>query len=62
MTERPIPTSPNEAPSKPSDKRDADMPAAGPHANPALTDKERTPGAGTLPDPDQDDVGDSASS
>lgn len=27
-------------------------PAAGPHAKPELTDHEKTPGAGTLPDGD----------
>lgn len=44
-----------------SEKRDT-MPAAGPHAKPSLTDAERTPGAGTLPDVGEDDVGDGASS
>ncbi|MBP2150825.1 hypothetical protein V5F63_23020 [Xanthobacter autotrophicus DSM 597] len=28
-------------------------PAAGPHAKPQLTDPEKTPGAGALPDPDK---------
>lgn len=28
-----------------------DFPAAGPHARPHLTDPERTPGTGALPDP-----------
>lgn len=28
-------------------------PAAGPHAKPRLTDTEKTPGAGALPDPDK---------
>jgi hypothetical protein len=32
--------------------RDAPLPPAGPHADPALTDEEATPGAGTLPPPD----------
>lgn len=34
------------------------MPAAGPHAQPHLTDAAKTPGAGTLPDParPQDDT------
>ncbi len=27
-------------------------PAAGPHAKPHLTDKDKTPGTGSLPDPD----------
>jgi hypothetical protein len=29
------------------------VPPAGPHAKPELTDKEKTPGAGTLPEPDE---------
>lgn len=37
-------------------------PAAGPHAKPHLTDEEKTPGAGTLPDVGEDGVGDGASS
>ncbi|MDQ8729388.1 hypothetical protein [Bradyrhizobium sp. LHD-71] len=32
----------------PTDK----IPPAGPHAKPELTDKERTPGSGVLPDSD----------
>ncbi|MGJ5175684.1 hypothetical protein ACQR16_02700 [Bradyrhizobium oligotrophicum] len=28
-----------------------DMPAAGPHARPELTDKDKTPGTGILPEP-----------
>jgi len=28
------------------------MPPAGPHERPELTDPEKTPGAGTLPEPD----------
>jgi hypothetical protein len=31
-------------------------PPSGPHASPDLTNEEATPGAGTLPDPDQTDV------
>lgn len=30
-----------------------ELPAAGPHAKPHLTDPMKTPGAGTLPDPDR---------
>jgi hypothetical protein len=30
---------------------DETMPAAGPHAKPELTDKEKTSGSGVLPDP-----------
>lgn len=29
-----------------------DVPAAGPHAKPSLTDRDKTPGAGSLPDDD----------
>lgn len=32
-----------------------DLPAAGPHAKPHLTDAMKTPGAGTLPDPERPD-------
>jgi hypothetical protein len=28
------------------------MPPAGPHARPELTDKDKTPGSGMLPEPD----------
>ncbi|MCP8938827.1 hypothetical protein NK718_09900 [Alsobacter sp. SYSU M60028] len=31
-------------------------PPAGPHAKPELTDPDKTPGAGTLPEPRRDDV------
>jgi len=30
----------------------SDMPPAGPHAKSQLTDEDKTPGAGALPDPD----------
>ena len=33
-------------------KASNDHPAAGPHAKPHLTDKDKTPGTGSLPDPD----------
>lgn len=33
-------------------KPEPDMPPAGPHERPELTDPEKTPGAGTLPEPD----------
>jgi hypothetical protein len=40
----------------PSPKRDGQsgdgIPPAGPHADPDLTDLSKTPGAGTLPDPE----------
>ncbi len=35
------------------------LPAAGPHDRPELTDPLKTPGAGTLPDPGDDDGTDS---
>ncbi|NTJ44209.1 hypothetical protein G6L28_16540 [Agrobacterium larrymoorei] len=34
----------------------ADLPAAGPHAKSHLTDKSKTPGAGSLPEGREDDV------
>ena len=37
---------------------DDPMPAAGPHADPDLTAPEKTPGAGSLPDPDNPQEGD----
>ena len=37
-------------------KHNEDMPAAGPHAKKHLTDESKTPGAGSLPDADDDDV------
>ncbi|WP_332116513.1 hypothetical protein [Azorhizobium caulinodans] len=36
-------------------------PAAGPHAKPHLTDTEKTPGSGTLPDPKRPQEGDATS-
>lgn len=33
---------------------EADSPPAGPHAKPHLTDKEKTPGTGSLPDDGED--------
>ncbi len=39
-----------------SDKDSKAIPAAGPHARPHLTDPEKTPGAGSLPEPGHDDV------
>ncbi|MCX5520396.1 hypothetical protein OSH10_18300 [Kaistia defluvii] len=38
--------------SKDTPKKPAPMPPEGPHARPDLTDKEKTPGTGSLPDPD----------
>lgn len=35
----------------PRPEADDAMPAAGPHAKPHLTDPDRTPGTGALPDP-----------
>jgi hypothetical protein len=37
---------------KPASKPKPDFPPAGPHGRPGLTDPEKTPGAGTLPEPD----------
>jgi len=42
---------PEKAPKKPP-KKPAPMPAEGPHARPDLTDHEKTPGTGSLPDSD----------
>lgn len=44
----------NQDPARPTKKRkpasdDEQLPPAGPHANPALTNPDVTPGAGTLP-------------
>jgi hypothetical protein len=39
-----------------SDKDNKDMPAAGPHAQPDLTDPQKTPGTGSLPELGNDDV------
>jgi len=39
---------------KPSDT--ADHPPAGPHDKPHLQDESKTPGAGSLPDKDEDSV------
>ena len=33
--------------------RKPDIPAPGPHARPGLTDKDKTPGSGMLPDADE---------
>ncbi|NIK47019.1 hypothetical protein [Variibacter gotjawalensis] len=35
----------------PNDPKKDEQPAAGPHDKPELTDKDKTPGAGTLPEP-----------
>ena len=37
-------------------KPDAKLPLAGAHAKPELTDSEKTPGSGVMPDPDEKDV------
>jgi hypothetical protein len=36
--------------------RTRDLPAAGPHAKDQLTDESKTPGAGSLPDKDDESV------
>jgi hypothetical protein len=38
-----------------------DLPAAGPHADPDLTNENATPGAGTLPEPGDSDSTDATS-
>ncbi|WP_127090901.1 hypothetical protein [Aquabacter cavernae] len=58
---------PSTAPKPPHKGRRADrstdtgpaLPAAGPHAAPHLTDPEKTPGTGSLPDPHRPNAGDS---
>jgi hypothetical protein len=40
----------------PRPKADDKLPPAGAHAKPELTDPEKTPGTGVIPDPDQKDV------
>jgi hypothetical protein len=35
----------------PHDRSREQVPPAGPHAKPELTDEEKTPGSGVLPDP-----------
>jgi hypothetical protein len=37
-------------------KADENVPPAGAHAKPELTDSEKTPGSGVMPEPDQKDV------
>jgi hypothetical protein len=37
-------------------KPDPELPLAGPHAKPELTDKDKTAGTGMLPEPDEKDV------
>lgn len=44
------PPEPDDKPAAPG----ADFPAAGPHAKRELTNKMATPGAGALPDPDEE--------
>lgn len=39
----------------------SDLPAAGPHAHPSLTNPDATPGAGTLPESGSGDDADSGS-
>jgi len=51
MTQEQTPKRDENKPSKASD-----IPPAGPHAKPSLTDNEKTPGAGSLPDGHGKDV------
>lgn len=45
-----------------SPRKGGAMPAAGPHADPALTNPDATPGAGSLPEPGATDATDDTSS
>lgn len=42
------------APRSDEKQPDTDMPSAGPHAKPELTNHDATPGAGSLPDDSED--------
>ena len=57
---KPDPAAPAQKPAKGQesgkDQPAADLPAAGPHADPDLTNPDATPGAGTLPDADDPDA------
>ena len=53
----PADSQPVENAPKPSDG----LPSAGPHADPSLINPDATPGAGSLPSPDEDDVGSTSS-
>ncbi|MDC7789126.1 hypothetical protein PQJ75_03290 [Rhodoplanes sp. TEM] len=44
------------------DAADDRLPAAGPHADPGLTDPDKTPGSGILPSEDPDAAGDATES
>lgn len=44
------------------ERKRAPFPAAGPHARKDLTNYDATPGAGSLPGPDEDDSQDTVSS
>ena len=43
------------------DETASPLPAAGPHAKRELTNPDATPGAGALPDPDENEIGGGAS-
>jgi hypothetical protein len=43
----------NDTASSEKPSRKPDVPAAGPHARPGLIDKDKTPGTGMLPEPDE---------
>lgn len=51
MTKKTKPKTVDKGPSSPND-----IPPAGQHAKPSLTDCDKTPGAGSLPDDDAKDV------
>lgn len=42
---------PQDGRARPPAQGDTEQPAPGPHADPALTDHEKTPGSGALPEP-----------
>ncbi|MBN9024278.1 hypothetical protein [Kaistia sp. MMO-174] len=45
-------TARKDAPNQEAPKKTVPMPPEGPHARPDLTDYDKTPGTGSLPDPD----------
>lgn len=55
---RPIPDARHDAKPTGTPSHGTAPPAAGPHAKPSLTEPEKTPGAGGLPDPRRPREGD----
>ena len=73
VAEKPAPTAaaqkpaggkdrPGTGPGGAKDRTVPDFPASGPHGDPDLTNRDSTPGAGTLPDAGDKDATDSTSS